>query len=199
MTPAETAELLGMCAAFDRRTVGRADVTAWHLVLHDVDFSDAQQAVAAHYRDHREWIMPSDVRTGVRRIRNARIEASNPLYDGDPHETPEQALRGLRALLHDAGSGRLPAQPIRLALESGETKAEPGARMKAMLKAAVHAVPGPRAGVVNVLAVPCPHCAAPAGKTCVSGRRKQRRHADAHPSRLDAARRTAAELPDDVA
>lgn len=196
MTPAQTAELLGMCAAFDRRTVGRADVTAWHLVLQDVDYTDAQQAVADHYRDNHDWIMPSDVRAGVRRIRDARIEAAHVVYDGNPIETGADSSRSLRGLVGDAASGRLPARSIGAALEPGPDAIR--GRKLLELEAAYIGQPVPtrRAGAVNVLGVPCPHCAAPRGQVCVSGKRKQRRHADAHPSRLDAARRQAAGLDD---
>lgn len=62
MTRAETARLLALCAAFDRRTVGEADVFAWHSVLEDVSFEHGTAAVKAHYADSREWIMPSDIR-----------------------------------------------------------------------------------------------------------------------------------------
>jgi hypothetical protein len=58
----ETALVLAKCQAFDRRTVGIADVKAWWEVLHDVDVADALDAVTRYYRDCREWIMPSDVR-----------------------------------------------------------------------------------------------------------------------------------------
>lgn len=73
MTPGDTARLLGACAAYDQRTVGKADAAAWHLVLADLQYADAEQAVIAWYREHRERIMPSDVIAGVRAIRNERL------------------------------------------------------------------------------------------------------------------------------
>lgn len=192
MTPAQIAELLGMCAAFDRRTVGRADVTAWHLVLGDLDNHDAQQAVADHYRETREWIMPADVRRGVKTIREARIIATNPLYDGNPEETGEQSGRSIRALVDDAASGRLPVRPIRAALEPGENRVITS-RERAMLAVPGQHIPSPRAGVVNVLGVPCPICLAQPGRTCRSRRKANR--ADVHPARLENARRIAAGQP----
>lgn len=67
MTPDQTVDLLTACAAFDRRTVGKSDVVAWHAITGDLPFDLAQEAVFAHYRESREFIMPADVRTWVRR------------------------------------------------------------------------------------------------------------------------------------
>lgn len=90
MTKAETAKLLTLIAAFDRRTLGEADVEAWHLILGDLDPTDCADAVKAHFTTSREWLMPTDVRTfavnaarrreGQRRLaeREAEIAAENP-------------------------------------------------------------------------------------------------------------------------
>ena len=69
----ETAELLAVIASFDRRTVGETDVRAWQLALSEVRAVDAQQVVVDHYRDSRDWIMPSDIRHGVAAMRRARL------------------------------------------------------------------------------------------------------------------------------
>src|SRR5690606_15833682 len=66
---------------------------------------------------------------------------------------------------------------------------------RAILGEAGKALPGPREGRVNVLAVPCRVCSAQAGRACFSGTRKRRRRADVHPTRLNDARRAAAGLP----
>lgn len=62
MTPGETAKLLAKASAFDQRTVGKADVAAWHEVLQDVDFGDALAAVSRHYAEHTDRLMPAHVR-----------------------------------------------------------------------------------------------------------------------------------------
>jgi hypothetical protein len=61
MTPEETATVLAKCAAVDRRTVGRADVLAWHEIIGHLDFGVGLEAVRRWYTHHRDWIMPSDV------------------------------------------------------------------------------------------------------------------------------------------
>lgn len=63
MTPEDTARVLAKCAAFDRRTVGRADILAWHEVLHAIPVEDGLAAVTAWYDEHRDWVMPSDIKS----------------------------------------------------------------------------------------------------------------------------------------
>lgn len=62
MTPAEVARVLAKCQAYDRRTVGKADIAAWHEALGDLDLPSALAAVAEHYRDETAWIMPAHIR-----------------------------------------------------------------------------------------------------------------------------------------
>lgn len=83
MTPAEVARVLAKASAFDQRTVGQADVLAWHEVLGDLAFADAMAAVSKHYADRTERIMPAHIRSLVVAARNARP---------DPHEV--RALPG---------------------------------------------------------------------------------------------------------
>lgn len=62
MTPGDVARLLAKAAAFDQRTVGAADVAAWHEALADLPAADAMDAVTAHYREHEHRLMPAQVR-----------------------------------------------------------------------------------------------------------------------------------------
>jgi hypothetical protein len=205
VNPTEAGQLLAHAAAFDNRKPSTAAALAWAAALRDVPLDpDALNAVAAYYGapgdpSERRWLQPHHIRHYRSQARAERIDAAKPMYDGNPNETPEEAVDNLRALIDDAASGRLPARSIGDALESSP-QAIRGRKLLELEAAYIgKPVAPPRPGVVNVLAVPCPHCASPAGKTCVSGHRKKIRHADAHPSRLDAARRAAAGLPDDVA
>lgn len=81
MTLDETIDLLAVATAFDRRTVGEGDAVAWYAALGDLDFADSRQAVIAHYRERREWIMPADVRTRVKAIREARLDEGEKFLD----------------------------------------------------------------------------------------------------------------------
>ena len=81
MTIEETIDLLTVAAAFDRRTIGEGDAVAWHAALGDLDFTDSREAVVAHYRERREWIMPADVRGRVRAIRDKRLNEGEKFLD----------------------------------------------------------------------------------------------------------------------
>ena len=61
MSPNEIIDLLSLAAAYDQRTVGQADVTAWHAVLFKLDSDEAQAAVIAHYQDSTVRLMPADI------------------------------------------------------------------------------------------------------------------------------------------
>jgi hypothetical protein len=73
MKPAETARVLASAAAYDQRTVGTADVAAWHAALSGVDFDDARSAVVQHYQHHRERIMPADILDAVESMQLRRM------------------------------------------------------------------------------------------------------------------------------
>lgn len=68
MTLAETADLLSIAAAIDKRTIGEADVRAWQMVLDDIPFPAARNALRAHYRENVKPLMPADI---VRRTKPA--------------------------------------------------------------------------------------------------------------------------------
>lgn len=64
ITLAETAKLLALCAAFDQRTTGEADVEAWHQVFslnRECDYELAQKRIIDWYSRERERIMPADI------------------------------------------------------------------------------------------------------------------------------------------
>ena len=162
MKRAEIARLLTMAAAFDRRTLGEADVAAWHSVLDDLDFPEAESALKAHYADTREFVMPSDIRRRAiasrrdraNRAENARImaELHGPKPDADTYARGfALAASALRPPDHD-------------------DDAEKTARW------------------AFVRSVPCPYCGADVGHPCVrSGTQSPLRMTAGHPSRVEAA------------
>lgn len=75
MTPSETAKVLAAAAAFDRRTVGTADVAAWHSALGALDYADARDAVTRHYRTTTDWIMPVHILHYAVEISTERAQA----------------------------------------------------------------------------------------------------------------------------
>lgn len=73
MNRSEAATILALCASYDRRTIGEADVAAWIQVIGDLRFQDVSQAIVGHYSRSRDFVMPSEIRTEVRRIRDDRL------------------------------------------------------------------------------------------------------------------------------
>lgn len=74
MTPADVAKVLTKCAAYDRRTIGQADVAAWHEILDTTELVDGLDAVRRHYRATREWAMPADILTHARVAKTERLQ-----------------------------------------------------------------------------------------------------------------------------
>jgi hypothetical protein len=81
MSPGEAARLLSACAMYDYRTIEEADGLAWHLVIGDLPFDDAMEAVRRHYQASTDRMMPAHVRQGVKAIREERrrLEPSEAL------------------------------------------------------------------------------------------------------------------------
>jgi hypothetical protein len=103
MNASEAALLLGVCAAYDRRTVGEVDAMAWAEALDDIELDDAKTAVVQHYRNTRDWIMPADVRKLVKAIRELRLtreivpapDAELADHPGAYQEAIQQAVKQL--------------------------------------------------------------------------------------------------------
>lgn len=76
MKISETAEVLTKIAAYDRRTLGDADVIAWHDLIDDLDRDDALEAVKRWYSKSADWMMPAHLRSLVRDIVEERERAA---------------------------------------------------------------------------------------------------------------------------
>jgi hypothetical protein len=113
MTKTETAQLLTLIAAFDRRTIGETDVEAWHLIVADLEPADCMEAVRAHYMTEVRWLMPADVRTFAVTAARRRVGAG------------KQAE--LDAALEEAECGQVSAQerPLRALLAGTSVKSAP--------------------------------------------------------------------------
>jgi hypothetical protein len=93
MTPTEAAALLTICAAYDNRKPDADAAKAWAMALDGLRFEDCRDAIVAHHRVSREWIMPADVVTAVKKTRTSRLEdvAPQPPADMDPDDTGRYA------------------------------------------------------------------------------------------------------------
>ncbi|HZF90417.1 zinc finger domain-containing protein [Streptomyces sp.] len=204
MTPADAAELLTLCAAFDRRTIGEADARAWAYALRDVPLDDdARDAVADHYGRTEEWITPAHVRKVRARIRADRIGAAHPVYEPPQgeYETGAQFTERRRAQIAAAADGNVPARSIGQALDAVPPREvlalvagigrpvddEPAPYIRPERRAEVRApFNGKRPALVE-LAVDCPNeqCRAGRRRLCKGSRGAELR-TGVHASRRDA-------------
>ena len=138
MTIEETIDLLTAAAAFDRRTVGKADAVAWHTVVGDLAFVDCLVAVRGHYTDTTDWLMPAHVRQRVRAMRRDRIDraipAAPPAEVADAPGRYKAALEaGIRRIADGRSVHRAIGGPVRNAeppAEFTEARAEMGAALE---------------------------------------------------------------------
>jgi hypothetical protein len=79
MKPTEAAALLTIAAAYDNRRPDADQAKAWAMALDDLRFEDCREVVVEHYRRSREWLMPVDVVSGVRRLRERRLLDYGPI------------------------------------------------------------------------------------------------------------------------
>lgn len=83
MTPDEVAVVLAKAALVDNRTIGEEEVMAWHEIVHRIALPDALAAVARHYGETRDRLMPADLIRQSRVIREerARLDARHPVRE----------------------------------------------------------------------------------------------------------------------
>ena len=118
MKSTEAAALLTVAAAFDNRKPDPDAAKAWALALDGLRFDDCRDAIVAHYRKSREWIMPSDVIAGVNAIRTKRVKDYGPLpapdhLDPDAEDFDQQYSRYIRESNRAIADGEiLPGQPL---------------------------------------------------------------------------------------
>ncbi|MEV5851442.1 zinc finger domain-containing protein [Streptomyces anulatus] len=190
MDRGDAAELLGYCAAFDNRTVGKVDAVAWAASLHDVPLDDDTTAAVARYygtaperAGDRLWIQPHHVRAGRLAIRQERLGTTLPAYEIPAEvETGAEFVARRRAQLDDVAAGRAVGAPVgrldgdpapgfvkelkrRFGDDAvGREVPDPADDVAAEADPAVAAVrrPGP-------LGVECPNCGAAIGRPCRVG------------------------------
>jgi len=129
----ETAVFLGKAALIDNRTVGEADVAAWHELIGDLPLRDCMAALAEHRKAGAEWLMPSHIIARVRDIRRARLVSAGtaPIPAGLTQDQERAWVRSWCAAVKDgspdpvaeanAGAGGFveiegPARPDRVAI-----------------------------------------------------------------------------------
>lgn len=165
MTPAEAAVLTGIAASFDNRKPDEAAATAWAMALDGLRFEDCRDAIVSHYRTSREWIMPIDVITTVKRMRTSRLEDAPPVDPPAGHDPDNVAdhLAWLGWTRKAIADGVPPEpEPYRATRHIGELRgvlrAVPAIEAKPREKSAEHeaAMEAARAELANREPVPMP-------------------------------------------
>jgi hypothetical protein len=119
----EAAALLTIAASFDNRKPDADTAKAWAMALDGLRFEDCRQVVVEHYRSSREWLMPSDVISGVKRVRNQRVKDFGVLPDPPSHIDPDspEHLRWVRDTTKAIADGTYVPEPTeRTSLPPGE-------------------------------------------------------------------------------
>lgn len=114
MKKSEAATILAKISAYDRRTVGEADIEAWSEALDgQVTVQDALVAVRDHFRESSDWLMPNMIIKRCRSIRAFRINiAGAPDYPaGLTYEQERKWLKEWHRALAMGAGGRHPTLP----------------------------------------------------------------------------------------
>jgi hypothetical protein len=111
MNRPEVTRLLAYCQAFDQRTVGEADELAWLDVLGDLSFAESKEAARQWYSEHRERIMPGDIRSLVRVMHSAKL-SDRSIYEAltVPDADPDDVTGYIAAIR--AGSVKEPEERL---------------------------------------------------------------------------------------
>jgi hypothetical protein len=113
MTPDEVLDLLTLIAVRDNRTVGKTTAIVWHEDIGDLAFADCREAVARHFRESTDWLMPATVRRLVKQLRTRRLEGFQYVpVEGD--DNTAVYLASLRAQREAVADGHREAAPAEL-------------------------------------------------------------------------------------
>jgi hypothetical protein len=191
ITYEEAGRLLALAAARDQRTVGDADVLAWHADFNaaGLSYADADAALTRFYAvemaslktEDRRRVTTPDVISIARKIRSERL--ANFVYDPPPGDDDPNYLARLRGQLEATATGRRPALTELPALEGG-----PHPTVAKALAGIGQGVPDGETADSQVDSVRrsgplgnvCPKCSAAIGRPCRTPGGKERAP---HPAR----------------
>lgn len=139
MDAIEIGDLLAFAAIYDNRKAADPDVLAWLKAIGDLPYADAEDAVAAHYGETTERIMPGHVRARVKAMRRERLErAPLPPPSGELADQSGRYQKILQARIKQIADGK----DLRNAIAAGPREGDPPAEWQAR-KAAVTPPPPP--------------------------------------------------------
>ena len=112
---------------------------AWLKAIGDLPYADAEDAVAAHYGETTERIMPGHVRARVKAMRRERLErAALTAPSGEVADQPGRYKKILQARIQQIADGK----DLRNAITAGPLEGDPPPEWQAR-KAAVTPPPSP--------------------------------------------------------
>jgi len=123
MTPKEISDLLKEIAARDRRTIGATDIAVWLKDIGDLNFNEASDAVAEHFREEPDkWLMAGHVYKRVKARRAKLLDKAGTFpatkaLIANPPVTEEDYRRAVNRVLARIGDNQAP--PLR-ALTAGQ-------------------------------------------------------------------------------
>ena len=128
MNAAEIGNLLAFAALYDNRKAADPDVFAWLKAIGDLPYTDAENAVAAHYGESTERIMPGHVRQRVNATRRERL-ARTPLPPPPPElaDDPSAYKAAIQASVQRIANG----WSLLRAIDGGKRKDDPPAGRRA--------------------------------------------------------------------
>jgi len=145
MKPTEAAALLTIAAAFDNRKPDADQAKAWAMALDGLRFEDCREVVVAHYRTSRDWLMPSDVVAGVKRLRRRRIDDYGPFPEPPAicAEDPAEYSRWYSDLVRRIADGEQVERPAAIEPASGS---EHAAKVRELMAGAFQMIPADNEG-----------------------------------------------------
>lgn len=179
ITDTEVTRLLQAAAARDQRTIGAADILAWHqdLNIAAIRYADASEAIARYYAIHwpkqppaQRFRLTSPVLIElVREIRSARHDAADFLYEPVPGETGAEYAARLQGQLRAVGDGQPPAHTTAAIGMNPEGKQKLAELISGMSQRMPY--PPEIAEILNRARpdgsqITCPRCHARPGKKC---------------------------------
>lgn len=127
LTPDDVVDVLTVAAAYDRRTVGQADVHAWSDAAERGRWTrdEALDAVKAHYAASTAWLMPAHVTERIRAERQDRaMREAAPKPDPDGQRRMAALTTGA---FHDVpAADEQPARRGPLSVPCPHCQAQPG-------------------------------------------------------------------------
>lgn len=95
----EIIDLLTIAIAFDQRSLGEGDITAWGIALEGTGFEEARAAIIAHYREQARRIMPADIRQHVKQNQRPDAVPFAQLPRAEPDEPNPDFLKAKAELI----------------------------------------------------------------------------------------------------